>query len=139
MEIIKMWEYHRRIIFLTKIGDKYQLFYKSSGRAGYGTKGEVFPHLLLKASEDVSPDGFGQWMNFGWIVKCYLYHGDFQEYRYKRRNEFPDAMHSYLDDLEEEDTSAAGVETDPRVINDFCANYIKGKEDYVDWDIHYEV
>lgn len=139
MEIIKMWEYHQRIIFLTKIGEKYQLFYKSSGLAGYGTKGEVFPHLLLKASGEVSPDGFGEWMRFGWIVKYYLYHGYFREYRYKQRNEFPDVMQSFLDDLEEVDTSGAEIEPDPRIINDFCADYIKGKEDYVEWGIHYEV
>ena len=133
MEVIKTWEYHQRIIFLTKIGEKYQLFYRSSGLAGYGSKGMVLPHLLLKANKDSSPDGLGQWMSFGWIVKYYVYGGRYAEYRYKNRSEFPKEMHPYLDELEAMDTTGAEVEPDPRVINNYCIDYIKGIEDYVDW------
>ena len=136
LKIIKVWEYHQRVMFLTEIEGKYQLFYRSSGLAGYGTKGEVFPHLLLKDNNSSSPDGLGDWMSFGWIVKYYKYDGRLQEYTRKNRNEFPSNMHIYLDYLEEQDPTLYDitVEGDPRVINKFCQQYIKTKDDYVDWD-----
>ena len=135
MEIIKIWEYHHRIIFLTKIKGKYQLFYKSSGRAGHGSKDMVFPHLLLKANKEFSPDGLGEWMSVGWIVKYFKYDGRLLAYRHKRLNEFPTVMHSYMKELEDLDLTELDVtvESDSKIINDFCQQYIHSKENYVDW------
>ena len=133
LKIIKMWEYHQRIIFLTEINNKFQLFYKSSGLAGHGSKGMVMPHMLLKANKDSSPDGLGEWMSFGWIPKYFIYNGRFQEYRAKARSEFPSVMHPFMDHLETVDTSKAELEPDPRVINNFCIDYITEQGDYLDW------
>ena len=132
-EIIHTWEYYERIVFLTKIFDKYQIFYRSSGLAGFGTKGEVFPILLLKDNYGTSPDGFGEYNAVGWLPKLYFYKGKFQEYRYKRRNEFPTVMHKYLDFLEGIKTYPKST-SNPKIINEYCKKFIKSKEDYVDWD-----
>lgn len=133
LKIIKMWEYHQRIIYLTEIENKFQLFYRSSGLAGHGSRGMILPHMLLKANKDTSPDGLGPWMSFGWIPKYFVYKGRFQEYRSKRMDEFPSVMHPYMDFLQEVDVTGAEVEIDPRVINNFCVDYITGQEDYLDW------
>ena len=133
MQILKMWLYHERIVFLTKLGDKYQLFYKSSGLAGYDSKGMVMPICRLKDTVETSPDGLGEWMSFGWLPKSYVYNGRFQAYRSKQRNEFPEHMHPYLDILENIDTSGAELQPDPREINAYCAQYIDTYKDYVDW------
>ena len=135
LEIIKMWNYYERIIFLTKIGNKYHLFYKSSGLAGYGTKGEVFPCMRLKDNEICSPDGLGGTMLFGWIPKYYFYRGHFTEYFSKHRSEFPKNMYRFLDYLEEVDTKGVEVMNDPRAINKYCEEFIKDKDDYYDWSI----
>ena len=131
--IIKMWLYHHRIIYLTKISEKYQLFYRSSGRAGYNSEGMVFPHLLLKEGSETSPDGFGAWNSVGWIPKCFMYDGRFAEYRYKLRHEFPENMHDYLDYLENYESEDITEEPNPKEINDFCRQFIKSKQDYIDW------
>jgi hypothetical protein len=131
-EIIRTWEYYERIVFLTKLSGKYQIFYRSSGLAGFGTKGEVFPILLLKDDYATSPDGFGKWNPIGWLPKLYFFEGMFQEYRYKKREEFPSNMHKYLDFLEGIKTYPKST-NDPKIINEYCKKFIKSKEDYVDW------
>lgn len=133
LKVIKMFEYHQRIIYLTEIEGKFQLFYRSSGLAGHDSKGMILPHMLLKAERDVSPDGLGGWMSFGWIPKFYVYKGRFQEYHGKTLNYFPEVMYPYMDFLKEVDVSGAELEPDPRVINNFCVDYIKSQEDYLDW------
>ena len=135
MEILKQWLYHERIVYLTKINDKYQLFYKSSGLAGYDSKGMVMPICRLKDTVETSPDGLGGWNSFGWLPKSYIYKGRFVAYRSKHRSEFPSNMHPFLDTLEEVDTSKAELQPDPREINAECAPYINSKEDYVDWGV----
>ena len=135
MKILHKWSYKHRIVYLTQLGDKFQLFYRSSGLAGYSTKGEVFPILRLKDNIEMSPDGFGRWNSFGWLPKLYVYNGHFQEYRYKRIEEFPENMHPYMKQLEETDDSDAILEPDPRVINKVCNKYIINKMDYVDWNL----
>ena len=133
MKILHKWLYHERIVFLCEFEDGYHLFYKSSGLAGYGTKGEVFPILRLKDTVETSPDGKGEWMCFGWLPKFFYYRGSFAEYRNKDRREFPAVMHPVFDYLEEVDVTDAILEADPRVINKVCNEYIKTKDDYKDW------
>ncbi len=136
MKVLNKWLYHDRIVFLCKFPDRtYHLFYKSSGLAGYGTKGEVFPILRLKDTIERSPDNLGSWMCFGWLPKFYYYEGKFEEYFKKERREFPTVMHPYLDELESTDVSDAVLEDSPKNINNICNLYIKSKEDYKDWSI----
>jgi len=134
MEIIKIWKYHQRLVFLTKIEDKYQMFYKSAGLNDGNSKGSVFPILRLKEKEGHSPDGFGQWNSIGWLPKLYLHDDRFVEYRYKIRREFPESMYPYMDELEsiiENDDMETAIH--PRTINSFVGDYIRTKEDYFDW------
>ncbi len=133
IEIIDMWEYYQRIVFLTKIGSKYQLFYKSTGMNHKGTEGNVFPILLLKEDKGWSPDGFGYWNAIGWLPKLFVFGGKFQEYRYKERSEFPKSMHEYMDYLAELNISDLPSIIDPKEINDRARKFIKSREDYVDW------
>ena len=133
MKIIDTWLYHERVIFLTRIDNHYQLFYRSSGLAGHNSKGLVFPILRLK-DNDTSPDGFGKYDAFGWLPKLFVYRGKFQKYRSKIRSEFPENMHAYLDELEKYDKMPK-EENDPSVINKVCNKYIKNKNDYKDWYI----
>ena len=137
MEILKTWFYHGRIIFLTRLNGKYQLFYKSAGLNDSRTKGAVMPILRLKVSNalDTSPDGLGYGNVFGWIPKAYVWRGTLVSYRHKVRAEFPSNMHGYLDLLEQHDIEVAEIQSDPREINEYCVDYIKGREDYVDWGI----
>ena len=136
-KIIQTWLYHERIIYLCQIGDKYQLFYRSSGLAGHDSKGMILPHLLLKDTQHVSPDGLGFFMNFGWIVKYYRFNGSLVEYRSKHISEFPKSMHPYLKELENTDLDELKVQEqpDPKEINRFCQKYIKTEDDYVDWTL----
>ncbi len=132
MKLIETWLYHGRVIYLTEIEGKYQLFYRSSGKATrLNTRGEIFPHALLKDGE-YSPDGLGTWNAFGWIPKVYVYDGKFQGYQYKIENEFPENMKAYREILKTIDIGHVEEEEDPRVINAFCKYFIKTKEDYVD-------
>jgi len=133
MKILHKWLYHERIIFLCEFEDGYHLFYKSSGLAGHGTQGQVFPILRLKDTVEYSPDGLGEWMSFGWLPKYFLYRGRFEEYRAKARSEFPKIMYPIMDELEAIDNSDAVLEPDPRIINAVCNQYIKSKNDYKDW------
>ena len=137
MTIIKVWLYHERIIFLTQIGEHYQLFYKSSGLAGHGSRGKVLPHLLLKTSEGETPDGIGGWMPAGWITKAFIQDGFIREYRSKERDAFPLQMHPYLDILENLDLDNYDIEMqdNPTEINRYASAYITSIYDYVDWDI----
>jgi len=135
MKILKMWSYHQRVVFLTEIDGKFQLFYKSSGLAGYDSVGMVFPILRLKDTAETSPDGLGNWMSFGWLPKYYIFDGRVQEYRYKMRREFPENMHPFLDELEAMEIPEIELQPDPRIINAVCNEYIDSIEDYVDWKI----
>ena len=135
IEILKIWRYHQRVVFLTQIGDKYQLFYKSTGLAGHGSKGMVLPHLLLKDSSVSSPDGIGDDMLYGWIPKAYKENGKLVEYYQKVRGVFPKAMWPIMDLLEKLDEKMLDVEDcdEPKEINAYCREYIKTAEDYYDW------
>jgi len=136
MKIIKMWGYCERIIYLVGIGDKYQLFYRSSGLAGQDSKGMILPHLRLKVTSkyDVSPDGLGFGNVSGWIPKAFICGGHIDTYRSKVMDSFPESMFVYMDELSRVVIPSDIEEIlDAKEINLFCSEYISSISDYVDW------
>ena len=138
MEILKMWSYHFRVIYLTRVDGKYQIFYKSAGLNDSNSEGMVMPILRLKVEGYLgsSPDGLGEGNTFGWMPKAYMYNSMFIAYRAKQFCEFPTNMHAYMKLLADTDTSGIEEQPDPREINKYIADYIKDKGDYVDWKKH---
>ena len=131
-KIIQSWLYHERIIYLTQIGDKFQMFYRSSGRAGHNSKGNVLPCYTLKLTLRSMGDEFGS-MSYGWIPKVYK-EQYFKPYFSKDMERFPLEMQKYFKELQNFDFSDTILEEDsPVIINAFVANYIKSDDDWYDW------
>ena len=135
-KVIKNWWYYERIIYLTQIDDKYQMFYRSSGENDPSSKNAILPCYLLKEVD-------GEWMGdefndmpYGWIPKTYKAKNGFIPYWSKDENSFPEEMKQYMNAIREYDgkgTFLIEMEEEPKVINDFCRYYIKSDIDWKVW------
>lgn len=137
-KIIQTWLYHERIIYLTQIGTKFQMFYRSSGRAGHNSQGNILPCYLLKEVSSYSSwmgDEFGS-MPFMWIPKVYMKNDNFIPYRTKVENTFPEEMQKYFAKIKEfNKTTETNVifEDQPKPINNFIRDYITDRNLWYDW------
>ena len=124
--------YHHRVIYLTQIGDKFQMFYRSSGLAGHDSTGNILPCYTLKTTYRSLGDEFGG-MCHGWITKVYK-KGHFVNYYSKDMEKFPLEMQKYFVEIGKYDFTETILEQDnPITINEFVADYIKSGNDWVDW------
>lgn len=121
MEILGIWEYNQRLMIVTVIEKRYQIFYRSSGLAGYDSKGEVLPAGFVNERRTFS-------MVYGWIPKYYYKKSKFQDqdilkevaYRTKRPEDFPEEIREYMLRLKAMDLEVLveGVENEPVGLNE---------------------
>lgn len=131
MKVLKTWLYWERIIYLVQIDNKYTLFYRSSGLAGYDSKGTILPCYLLKTDKSSIGDP-GGYMVHGWIPKVYLYNGEWESYHSKDIAAFPKEIQQLSNELQHVDVSAATECKNPKEINE-AINEIIGDGEFFDW------
>ena len=135
-KVIKNWLYYERIIYLTQIDDKFQMFYRSSGENDPNSVGSIIPCYLLKVVDgEWMGDEFGD-MPYGWIPKVYKVNYGFRPYWNKEENTFPDEMKQYMNAIRDYDgkgTFLVELENEPKVINEFCRGYIESEDDWKEW------
>ena len=147
-KIIQTWLYHQRVIYLTQIGDKFQMFYRSSGLAGHNSEGNILPHYFLKETKEWEawlgdPQGG---MPFMWLPKIYFQKdAGYIAYYSKVESHFPKEMQKYMNEIRKynqevkpDDLPKMIMEDSPFVINDFCREYIKSIDDWMQWGGRFE-